>query len=273
MTSLMSSLRQRIARARRMATMGAGRLHQAKLVLITNWYPLLRRIGSPQWPPVVVSLREADQVLDLRVTSAADLLVLEEVFIRRDYDVRLRRSPNTILDLGANFGASVAFFAARFPHSTILAFEPAARTFEQLQQNTRRLANVRVFREAVAGVTGEATLHSAPARSAGASLMPREKNTQTESVPTISLDELLEREHLDWVDLVKFDVEGSEVELFRNSKRRQRIGELIGEYHPDLTRIELAEFLALFPDFACTTVPAPSGRCLVHLVNPAIIAA
>lgn len=268
-----SSLRERVDHTRRIATVGAGPLGQLKLAFLTNWYLLQRRIGSSQWPRSTVSVREGERVTTLHVTSAADIGVLEEIFVRRDYDISLRRSPATILDLGSNFGASVAFFRMRYPAATIFAFEPAGRTFEQLRENAREMGNVRVFREAVAGSAGEGTLHSAPSRSAGASLVSRTKNTKSETVTTVTLDDVLARERIDWIDLMKFDVEGSEVEIFRQARCIDKIGELIGEYHPDLTGLELPAFLALFPNFDCTIVSTSGQRCIVHLTNRALTGA
>jgi FkbM family methyltransferase len=240
------------------------------LVALSNWYLLQRRLGVDQGPATKVRIQHRGDVLEFTVTSATDINVLEEIFQRGDYNVELVKAPNTIVDLGANFGASVGYFCLRYPAARILAFEPAMGTFEQLAKNARVFPNVRIFNEAVTGHIGDATLHVERSRSAGASLLPRAQNTSSESVRTTTLDAIFERERIDWIDLVKFDVEGSEVELFQATRKLMQIGELVGEFHGDLTGITLNEFLKLFRGFRCNELAVYGQRHLVHLTNLAM---
>ena len=55
---------------------------------------------------------------------------------------------------------------------------------------------------------------------------------------TISMTQLLEKYHLDTIDLVKIDIEGSEYSLFRDAQWLDRVGAICMEVHPDLGDVQ-----------------------------------
>ena len=157
----------------------------------------------------------------------ADLGVIDQIFKNRDYALdALRRGEEfdqmfralrearkipLIIDCGANIGASACWFAAAFPGSHIVCFEPDAENFRLLQANTADI---------------DADLHMAAisARDGAAALVDpgegewgyRTRQTETGTIPVMSLSHIVNsKKSAGYVPfIVKIDIEGGENELF-----------------------------------------------------------
>ncbi len=104
----------------------------------------------------------------------------------------------------------------------MLAVEPSTREFERLEANIalNRLDNVKTFKVALGSRVGEALLSVAKARhsgmnaieagDAGENTAPWTSSRETVSLETI--DDLVARSGLERLDVVKLDIEGSELE-------------------------------------------------------------
>jgi FkbM family methyltransferase len=128
-----------------------------------------------------------------------------------------------VLDGGANEGLFSLYAGRRVGSTgTVLAVEPSTREFERLEANIalNRLGNARTFKVALGSRVGEALLAVAKSRHAGmntidagdpgGSLADWASSRETVDVETV--DELVARSGLERLDLVKLDVEGSEVD-------------------------------------------------------------
>src|SRR5215471_12567715 len=51
----------------------------------------------------------------------------------------------TILDIGANVGATALYFHFSFPEAEVYAFEPGAENFRHLAENTRDFSQIHAF--------------------------------------------------------------------------------------------------------------------------------
>ena len=151
--------------------------------------------------------------------DSTDVMTLREIFIARDYDFPVHREIRTIIDAGANIGLSTVFFAHKYPRARVVAIEPEAANFALLQQNTRGYANVVALHAALWSETGEVALddpgrgeHGFVTREAG----PTGDITHVEAV---TISDVMERQALDHVDLLKVDIEGAEKEVFEQAGR------------------------------------------------------
>jgi FkbM family methyltransferase len=133
------------------------------------------------------------------------------VAVRRAYDAIIAsgRQP-LIVDCGANIGASVAWFAARYPEAHIIAIEPAPRNFEFLRFNTAGL-DVDLREAGIAPSDGQAHLKLRGD-------MGHRTNNRNEGIPVkmISLSTLLlDKPSSRYTPfLIKIDIEGAEQPLF-----------------------------------------------------------
>jgi FkbM family methyltransferase len=123
------------------------------------------------------------------------------------------RSGMVVVDVGAAYGVYTAVAAKAVGESgLVLAFEPSADAFRVLEKNARLngLANVRLFRCALADRSGTARLSHHPDPSRNALCAAGEAPHGSEEVPLETLDGLVARQGVHRVDVVKIDAEGAE---------------------------------------------------------------
>ena len=81
--------------------------------------------------------------------GTSDPLVLYQVLLKTgtkaEYYVPSTLSPEVIVDIGSNIGASILYFRDLFPRAEIYGFEPHLETFEILRRNVENLPRVRIF--------------------------------------------------------------------------------------------------------------------------------
>lgn len=146
----------------------------------------------------------------------------------------------SILDLGANVGYSSAYFLARFPDAQVLAVEPDADNYEMCVRNLAPYgARVRVKHGAVWCKT--ATLYTVGdygdsrnwAVAVSESPSPGATAVQAWDIESL-LDEVAGTRPL---DILKIDIEGSELALFAERPEwLQRVRNLCIELHGEQCR-------------------------------------
>ena len=119
-----------------------------------------------------------------------------------------------ILDCGANIGAGVAWFAARYPGARIVAVEPAASNLELLRRNAQGV-DAAIVAGAVGPVPGRAVLQGrldAPLsfQVAGSGAAPQ----GGQAVEVFDLPALIELAEGAEPFIAKIDIEGAECGLF-----------------------------------------------------------
>ncbi len=142
--------------------------------------------------------------------------------------LRLLQPGMTFFDVGANIGLFSLAAGKKLwgQPSAIYAFEPCPSTFAILKKNLLKneLDKVRAIRVAVSEQTGEANLYvNAALKDALNSLEdPSHSDAEVvrrELVQTITLDDFVVREHIARVDVMKVDVEGAELLVFRGGRK------------------------------------------------------
>jgi FkbM family methyltransferase len=180
---------------------------------------------------VRVYLRQINRQVVLR-RQTTDLRCLEKVFIADEYRSPFAISPNLIIDAGANVGMATLYFAYRYPDAHVVAIEPEAQNFEILKRNCEGLANVTLMKAALwpevckLGIANRGTEKwtfyvTAQCEEVGG------------TVPGVTIEQILQGLRADRIDLLKLDVEGSELELFSNGAANwlDRVGVIVIELH------------------------------------------
>ena len=204
------------------------------------------------------------------VGSGSDETVLNEVFVRQEYAVPVSPPPRTIVDVGGNVGYAALFFAARFPDATVHTIEPDPENYARLERNTKRVARIRPANCALGDTRGSLRFFRSVHSGMSSSLVPRPGAIATEVTGT-TLDDFLAERGIATVDLLKFDVEGAELRLFRGSRSLSAIRAIVGEVHEDLQGVSLEEFLALLPDFSIEVRKTKPQRYVVFGINRSAI--
>jgi FkbM family methyltransferase len=139
---------------------------------------------------------------------------------------RLLQPGGVFFDVGANVGV-FSLLGSRWvgPSGQVFAFEPSTRELARLREqiSTNHLENVTVVAAAVSDRPGSTELRVAPDSYAGLNTTGERfayDNVGTatvERVPVVTLDELAAERGLARVDVIKLDVEGSELAALRGA--------------------------------------------------------
>lgn len=117
-----------------------------------------------------------------------------------------------VFDVGANKGQTAQRLVQALPGtSRIYSFEPVPAAFEYLQQNTRALPNVEAVPVALGSVDGTAHITADAASGQNTLLVDARPGARTVEVPIRRLDTVMSERGLQYLDLLKIDVEGHEL--------------------------------------------------------------
>lgn len=174
-------------------------------------YLALRRLerAPAHGPAVPVILSNLREPIYLRPGSEDVRTVINNV-IREEWG-KLPRSvqPAVVVDAGAYIGDTAAYFATRFPTARVLALEPHPVSGEMARRNLSLYGDQVTFAGlALWSKNGVVEFGGVETR-AGVGL-------GNLSVRAVSVDGLLTEFGLESIDLLKMDVEGAEVEIFKS---------------------------------------------------------
>ncbi len=154
--------------------------------------------------------------------GTTDVQTFGQVFVSNEYDSKnLPDQAEMIVDLGANVGYATVFFALRYPEARILAIEPDGDNFAALVGNTRRLGRRIQSERAAVWIKDDwltlqtEDLDGKPMGAWGIRVSDRGGSAEM-TVPCWKLSTLYEKYDLPKVDILKIDIEGSELELFNH---------------------------------------------------------
>lgn len=216
----------------------------SRRTLLRAYAALARRSFSAA--AVDTRVRIAGVTMDLRFRQR-DIYVIGEILHDQVYQLRSRLpvSP-VIVDAGANIGLASMWLAATYPGAQLHCFEPELGAFALLQHNTRQLRGARCQRAALGARTGEITFHVTE-NASDHSVFDLGVPAHPEVVSCLRLDEYLINQGIERVDLLKLDVEGSELAVLEGlGSQIDRVGAIVGEVHGRL--VDEAAFYGLLRD-------------------------
>lgn len=151
--------------------------------------------------------------IELRKDNS-DPEVFEQVFVERQYRGvwTAPYEPEWILDAGANVGLSALHFHEVYPSARILAIEPSPANFVQLLRNTRNIPCITPLNAAL-WAKEEHVVVANPAAS-GCALRVEKASGGDTTVPGYSVDHLMRAYGMEYIDLLKIDIEGAEKVVF-----------------------------------------------------------
>lgn len=246
------------------ARLGAGMREKTYIALLALRLAYSRGSGRGALCDNVLRLQAFGKEFRFRVTSLFDLRILKDIFFDGEYDVALAEEPHVIFDIGGSVGVSALYFALKYPHAAIYVFEPDPQAYAQLLENTKLFPTIHQFLYAITATDGPVTFHSVRGRSESSSLIKRSDDSVEHTVVGKTLDTVLEELEIDCVDLLKFDIEGGEWNLFSNTKHLHAIRCIVGEVHLDLISVEERVFLHLFNECQITVQRLSPQRFILH---------
>ncbi len=184
-------------------------------------------VTLPGWPhPVALRL------------PTSDIQVVKQVFNTEEYQFDTAEDPKVIIDAGANIGLAAIWFTHRFPGVRVVAVEAERSNFEVLEKNVAPYPNITPIHAALWDTDGSIEVRDVGVGhwgfmtgSADDQNSAMDGHTVSE-VEAITVHTLMQRFDLNYVDLLKMDIEGAELEVFRTSSNwLDRVGAMIVELH------------------------------------------
>lgn len=193
-------------------------------------------------------------------------VVVHEMFARDDYQissVKLKSNP-TVLDIGANIGAFSILVANRHKDAKIFSYEPEKNNMGMLLKNIKLgLFGDRIFPKplAVSDVSGTKNFFLSSAEDSHSLLQEFTGGSDTVEVKCTTIKDILNDNKIDFVDLLKLDIEGIEYDILYNLPEEifSKIGYLVLEIH-DRRGYQRADLIQFIKDKNFTIVPSLKNR-------------
>jgi FkbM family methyltransferase len=168
-----------------------------------------------------------------------DVSLCREIFLNDAYDSDFFEPPQSvsrvIIDAGANVGLSAVFYANRFPNARIIAIEPEPSNYEMLKRNVVPYSNVTPVQAALWKENGPLRLFDTGGGNTAFQVGETNQLSATEErgvVQAITLEKLMGRFGIAYIDYLKMDVEGAEKEIFEHAAPWiDRVGTIAVELH------------------------------------------
>jgi len=222
--------------------------------------------------------------------ESGDLHVVGEILTKDGYELDnikriLPTCPKAIVDVGGHIGSFGLKAKSLWPSAKLVAYEPNVESCELYKQNmnSNAFSYYTVYNEAVSyeqdktilvedvtstdgGVlTNRALFNEATGRLALDRLNPLAKyRVGRSNVPSLTIEQLMSRDNLEYIDILKLDCEGSEIEILRQMlpETAQKIGLIVGEFHYAGGYTEFVSLLKQkFPNFLVIPLTSP-GPCI-----------
>lgn len=243
---------------------GNGFLSKAHIIFTTFLFPVEHLFRLNREKALLLKLIFKGKPFSFFVRDSSDIAVLKEVFLFGEYELDLEKAPEVIVDLGSNIGASVAYFALKYPNVRILAVEADPTTTRFLTENTKQFPSVSIRNYAVADTEGSLIFYVHPQSRMSSSLTRRTDNQKAIQVPAVTFSELIKREGIETIDLLKFDIEGAEVKAFSEREALLPVRYLVGEIHLDLVEVPEEKVWDCFERFSYEKEAISATRFIIR---------
>jgi FkbM family methyltransferase len=181
------------------------------------------------YPEIAARVPGIPTPVRIRVQTS-DVRTVHQVLFDREYEPPVAVLPSVIVDAGANIGAASVFFANRYPMAQIFAIEPEKSNFAMLVKNAAPYKTITPIFGALWGSTTSIAVRGVREFEHWGARVSEESSI--DSVPALTVSELMKRFDLDLIDILKLDIEGAEIEVFETSEPWiGRVGMLAVETH------------------------------------------
>jgi FkbM family methyltransferase len=137
---------------------------------------------------------------------------------KKECAFELKQTPKNIIDAGANVGYASILFANIWKNASIVAIEPEEENFKMLLKNTAPYPNIKCLRAAI--WSKKCRLEVENVNAAAFSFQFHEsQNDGNAKIDSVTINEIKSYFPNNNVDLLKIDIEGGELEIFKNSEQ------------------------------------------------------
>lgn len=202
-----------------------------------------------------IKFKDKEFHLTLRDYSS-DIFILKEIFLDDCYALPAIVNPKkgVILDVGANIGLASLYLSINFPETIIYAFEPFDENYQLLEKNVLfDGSKIKPVKMALSDHSGKSFfVPSSESSNFGGG---RVLDTGSIPIDCITLAEFCEMQHIDRINIMKIDCEGSEYAILYSLDKSllNKIDVIIGEFHGD-NALKLLAFLSDYFDIGVNKV-------------------
>jgi FkbM family methyltransferase len=196
---------------------------------------------------------------------AGDWFIFHEIFTDECYRIpsAIVAEAKCIVDLGANIGLTTLYLTQTFPNARYIAVEPSPSNCAILRRNVAWLENrVCVVESAIADHCGEISFTDTEQSWGGH--IGETLETPTRRVSCVTIDELFLSQQVEFVDLLKIDIEGAEKLVFSGQPEwLKKVGCIMIELHGGYSLEQFEQDVHAF-GFKALPGGSPAGN-LVHM--------
>jgi len=167
--------------------------------------------------------------------------LFSEIFFKNEYYFFNSEKSPTILDCGSNIGLATIYFKWIYPNCLVSCFEPDPLTFKILKKNIKKnkFNNIELINAALSDKNGFIDFYINPKKQ-GSLTMSTFKGRINGDKISVRKENL--SKYVKAVDLLKMDIEGSELEVMEELNKEgklKNIKEIIIEYHHNMPKSKL----------------------------------
>jgi FkbM family methyltransferase len=148
----------------------------------------------------------------------------------------LTRDSVHIFDVGANVGQSISRYRGKFPSCFVTSFEPNPEAFIQLEKNWGGVFGITLLPIALTNYIGQAPFYATRVSEASSLLQPTERVIELSSqhkydhakidVSTTTLDQYCKMNDIGSIDILKLDIQGSELDALKGAEKLLQAGKI-----------------------------------------------
>lgn len=145
--------------------------------------------------------------------NSSDVNVYYHTLIQKEYDFPFTINPANIIDAGANIGLSSVLLKKKYPSARVICIEPESGNFELLKRNTSGFEDVYLHQNGLWSKSAYLNIIN-PNQSNWAFITQETDDENNYDVHSVSIKDIMNQYEIDTIDILKVDIEGSEMELF-----------------------------------------------------------
>jgi len=201
-----------------------------KLKVIVRFFFLapLRKIGITK-KEMLITMKNEDGIFVCGDKAIYATSPTYEKHLKKFFDLK----EGVFLDVGANLGKYTIMMAKRLKDKgLVVGIEPEGHTLELLKKNVKinNLKNVFIVGKACSSKNGKSTFYlEGTTYSGGTHSLKKDTHHVGKIIVDVeTLDSIVSRLNIKRVDLIKIDVEGSEVDVLKGAQK------ILKTYHPKI---------------------------------------
>ena len=160
---------------------------------------------------VTIQIPDYHHPVFLRAKSS-DEYIFQQIFINQEYEFTIHKTPDTIIDAGANIGFAAVYFAHKYPNAKIICLEPEPSNFILLRKNISNYPNIIPIQKGLWDKSTHLQIIDNGLDIWGFTVQECTSDV-TGAIEATSLPDIMKQFSIYQLSIVKMDIEGSEKEV------------------------------------------------------------